>query len=186
MISLGIDPDTKATGLAVVSIGAVPKVLYVATAPVKASLSVEKRIRIMNSIISMELGSFPFGIAVERIAVEGQEKYPRDRIRPNDLIHLAQVSGMASAHAQQHYPLATLWIPTPRMWKGQVPKNVHQGRILARLGLTEKLEEVEGAQGMTKTQRGHVIDAIGLALWVATLHVNEAKALPKWPPTILH
>jgi Holliday junction resolvasome RuvABC endonuclease subunit len=179
MIALGIDPDTKATGIAVVSIGAVPKVLYVATVPVKASLSVEERIRIMNFALSMGIGSLPFGIAVERIAVEGQEKYPRDRVRPNDLIHLAQVSGMASAHAQQHYPLAPLWIPTPRTWKGQVTKNVHQTRILARLGLSEKLEGVEGAGSMNKTQRGHVIDAIGLALWVATIPVKKAKALPK-------
>ena len=179
MIALGIDPDTKATGMAVVSIGAVPKVLYVATAPVKTTLSVEERIRIMNAIVSMELGSFPYGIAVERIAVEGQEKYPRDRVRPNDLIHLAQVSGMAAAHAQLAYPLASLWIPTPRTWKGQVPKNVHQKRILGQLGLTEKLEGVEGAQGMTKTQRGHVIDAIGLALWVAKIPARPTKVLPK-------
>lgn len=172
MIALGIDPDTKATGIAVVSVGAVSKVLCVRTVPVRASLSIEERIRIMNFALALGIGSLPSGIAVERISVEGQEKYPRDRVRPNDLLNLALVSGMASAHAQQHYPLAPLWIPKPRMWKGQVPKNVHQGRILARLGLSEKLEGVEGAGSMNKTQRGHVIDAIGLALWVATLHVK--------------
>ena len=177
MIALGIDPDTKATGIAVVQ--AFPmstfKVLYVATAPVKASLSVQERIRHMNAIISMELGSFPFGIAVERIAVEGQRKYPRDLVRPQDLIHLAQVAGMAAAHAQQAYPLAALWIPEPVQWKGSVEKGAMQRRILGRLGLTERLVGVEGAGGMTKTQRGHVIDALGLALWVAQVPTRRAQ-----------
>ena len=167
MIALGIDPDTKATGMAVVHVGAVIKVLYVTTAPVKAALPVQERIRHMNSVISMELCSIPLGIPVERIAVEGQRHYPRGKVRPQDLIHLAQVAGEAAAHAQQAYPLAALWIPEPAQWKGSVEKKAMQRRILKRVGLTEKLEGVEGAGGMTKTQRGHVIDAIGLALWVA-------------------
>ena len=172
MIAIGIDPDTKATGMAVVSIGAVPKVLYVATAVVKASLSVQERLRHMNAMVSTELGCFPYGIAAERLAVEGQRVYTRGKVRPQDLIHLAQVAGMAAAHAQQAYPLAALWIPEPVQWKGSVEKGAMQRRILGRLGLTEKLEGVEGAGGMTKTQRGHVIDAIGLALWVATIPVR--------------
>ena len=174
MNTLGIDPDTKATGIAIVHVGAEATVLYVATAPVKASLSVQERIRIMNFALSMGVGSIPLG-PIERIAVEGQRHYPRGKVRPQDLIHLAQVAGLAAAHAQQAFPLAYLWIPEPVQWKGSVEKGAMQRRILKRVGLTEKLEGVEGAGGMTKTQRGHVIDAIGLALWVAQVPARKVQ-----------
>jgi hypothetical protein len=180
MIALGIDPDTKATGIAVVHVRTLTgppcfKVLYVATAAVKASLPVQERIRHMSDNIDLELQNLPCYIGlvdpledlVTRIAVEGQRVYPSGKVRPQDLIHLAQVAGMAAAHAQQAFPMASLWIPEPVVWKGSVEKKAHQRRILRSVGLTEKLEGVEGAKGMTKTQRGHVVDAIGLALWVA-------------------
>jgi Holliday junction resolvasome RuvABC endonuclease subunit len=168
MIALGIDPDTKNTGIAIVSCGAAPKVLYVATAKVKASLPVERRIRELVGVIATELLLAPT-TPVERVIVEGQRIYPRGKARPNDLIHLAQVAGIAVAQASLVYPLAALWIPEPAQWKGTVEKAALQRRILKRIGLTEKLEGVNGVQGMTKTQRGHVIDAIGLALWANTI-----------------
>lgn len=185
MIALGIDPDTKNTGLAIVR--AFPmgtfKVIYVATAPVKASLPVQDRIRLMGLAIEEALMKFPCDVGVgeplidlvTRIAVEGQRVYPQGKVRPQDLIHLAQVAGMAAAIAQQDFRLGSvcLWIPEPVQWKGSVEKKVMQRRILARVDLTEKLEGVEGAAGMTKVQKGHVIDAIGLAMWVTTIPARK-------------
>lgn len=165
MIALGIDPDTKNTGIAIVSCDAVPEVIYFATVKVKASLPVETRILHLSRAIAMQLRDLPYGIPVEHIVVEGQRVYPRSKVRPQDLIHLAQVAGLAAAHAQQAYPLATLCIPEPRVWKGTVEKGAMQRRILKRVGLTDSLEGVDGVEKMTKTQRGHVVDAIGLALW---------------------
>ena len=181
MIALGIDPDTKATGIAVVqtlpagSLRPTPRVLYVATAPVKAPLSVQERVRLMGNVVWAELHSIPFNRGIDRIAVEGQRVYSKGKVRPQDLIHLAQVAGMAAAHAQMGLPEASLWIPEPVQWKGSVEKGAMQRRILGRVGLTEKLEGVEGAEGMTKTQRGHVIDAIGLAMWVATIPARRTQ-----------
>jgi hypothetical protein len=88
---------------------------------------------------------------------------------------------MAAAHAQQAYPMAALWIPEPVQWKGSVEKGAMQRRILRSVGLTENLTLVqtgawvEGAAGMTKTQRGHVVDAIGLALWVAQVPARRTQ-----------
>ena len=180
MITLGIDPDTKNTGIALVraidptlASRAKFKVLQVGVATVDAKLSVAQRLIEMSQSISFAARVMDTRFrSVNRISVEGQDAYAgsKQHKRPNDLIHLAVVAGMATGVAQEVFRIFTtpdLWIPKPAEWKGQVEKKAHQRRILASVGLTEKLEGIPGAAGMTATQRGHVIDAIGLAVWVA-------------------
>ncbi|MEM7311343.1 MAG: hypothetical protein AAF682_32050 [Planctomycetota bacterium] len=171
MITIGIDPDTKATGIAVVEDG---KVIRVATATVPAKWDIDKRTRAMVKRLHEVLTELKAHVPhLDRAVVEGQMVYPRERTRPNDLIPLAQIAGAAEAY------IGLLWnvdviAPKPRDWKGQVPKDVHQRRILARVGLTNGLDGVPGAESMTRTQRGHVVDAVGLALWGAELKLRTA------------
>lgn len=179
MICLGIDPDTKNTGIALVRATDPTKaskakfeVLQVGVAAVDNKLPVGWRILKMTDEISFELWMMSSDTMVfHRVAVEGQTAYAgsKQHKRPDDLIGLAQVAGMAAGISTEVSKSADLWIPKPAEWKGQVEKKAMQRRILKRVGLTEKLEGVTGAAGMTKVQRGHVIDAIGLALWVATI-----------------
>jgi len=179
MIALGIDPDTKNTGIALVrainpasASKATFEVVQVGVAAVDDKLSVGRRILKMADEISFELWMMDSDtMGFHRVAVEGQTAYAgsKQHKRPDDLIGLAQVAGMAAGIATEVSKDAALWIPKPSEWKGQVEKGAMQRRILKKVGLTEKLEGVTGAAGMTKVQRGHVIDAIGLALWVATI-----------------
>ena len=180
MICLGIDPDTKNTGIALVratdptlASRAKFEVLRVGVAIVDAKLPVAQRLIEMSQSIGFTLWLLSTEMmGYHRVVVEGQDAYAgsKQHKRPNDLIHLATVSGMAAGIAQEAFKVfkaADLWIPKPAEWKGQVEKKAFQRRILASVGLTEKLEGIPGAAGMTATQRGHVIDAIGLAVWVA-------------------
>jgi hypothetical protein len=171
MIVLGIDPDTYNTGIALVDTSS-RKVLHVAVASVDSKRVVEKRVVEMIGAIYRRL-DIMFG--EDRIyghasaaVVEGQRKYPKDNVRPQDLVHLAQVAGIAAALCVDHLhplPFGSTMMPEPRLWKGSVPKPIHQARILKQVGLTDDLRGVRGAESLTKTQKGHVIDAIGLALW---------------------
>lgn len=54
----------------------------------------------------------------------------------------------------------------PEAWKGQVPKNVHQGRILERLSLGE-LELLRRYRGQKSDHPNlkEALDAIGVGLW---------------------
>lgn len=180
MICLGIDPDTKNTGLALVEshdcapVGIVYRVLHVAVASATGTTVQDRLVemaRSVNSALHVLLESMP----VHRIAIEWQRLRPRGEKNPNSIVDLNGVAGMclqaASAFLVRSQPLLT---PIPADWKGQVPKDIHQKRILAKVGLTEDLEGVPGAETMTKTQKGHVIDAIGLALWASRQRVRKA------------
>ncbi len=52
---------------------------------------------------------------------------------------------------------------TPAQWKGAVPKEVHQPRILAALTAAE--QGVLDAAKVAPTLKNNVVDAIGLGLW---------------------
>jgi len=97
---------------------------------------------------------------IHHAVVEGQEKYPKDRVRPNDLIHLAQVAGLAAGYIHAYHDIRPL-IVKPRLWKGSVPKDVHQKRILSQVTIGEACSYLQ----CNKTEQGHLIDAIGLALY---------------------
>lgn len=179
MIAIGIDPDTFATGMAVVDTRT-SRVLAVASAQVRRADPVEKRIVHMATVaakhiesLRQEVWNLPGAPLVEAIVVEGQKKYPRDKVRPNDLIHLAQVAGGCLAAARMTFPLAAnVVVPDPQAWKGQVPKAVFTRRILGKIGhrSVDSLIEsgIPGTERLTVNQLGHVIDAIGLALHAAT------------------
>lgn len=176
MICLGIDPDTFNTGIALVEATdptkaskAKFKVRHVAVAAVDRRLSVQRRILNMRNQIEYELWLMDHGDYVDRTCVEGQVHYPKSKVRPNDLIHLAQVAGMAGMAAGYVVEGSSddLWFPEPAEWKGQAKKAPHQKQILQTVELNADLEGVTGASRLNTIQLGHVIDAIGLAVWVA-------------------
>lgn len=51
--------------------------------------------------------------------------------------------------------------PEPQGWKGQVPKEIHNRRVMDRLTLADRERIVWPAQSL----RHNVIDAVGLLLW---------------------
>lgn len=163
---LGIDPDTFNTGLAVVRDR---EVLYATSVAVDPKRRVEWRVVRMIRSLSAELAVV---YQVDRIAVETMQDY-HGKVRPQDLLHLNLIAGAALGAAAASCPEALLWAPKPRDWKGTMDKAAHQKLILKAVGLTAALEGVNGTAGLTAKQKGHIVDAIGLAL-----AVNKRAFLP--------
>lgn len=167
-ICLGIDPDTKYVALAMTSETQVLAVRSVKACP--DSILQALSIQIPDFVKAQALDS----IWPLRIVVEGQKIYPGSKVRPNDLILLAQVAGMAAGVCAAHFPDKELFIPEPSGWKGSVKKAIYQARLFHTLGWGFKkardyaypLKPSVG-QCIPRGEWKHVGDAIGLAMWGA-------------------
>lgn len=173
---LGIDPDLHHAGVALVEDGR--KLLAVrcpqvsshfrgSAAVVQMALSME----VALAEILSEYGHPDFAV------VEGQESYLGAKVRPQDLIHLAQAAGSAAGLVRA-LAGCRIELPRPVTWKGSIPKDVHQKRVLRALGIPYepgskptrilKLPSGVGFESIKKSHLTHVIDAIGLAVWGET------------------
>lgn len=75
----------------------------------------------------------------------------------SDLIEVAGVAGALSSvlAADRHYGYL------PRQWKGQVPKEIHNARVLSKLSGSE----TANIQPCAASLRHNVLDGIGLGLF---------------------
>ncbi len=111
------------------------------------------------------------------VIVERPQVYPRSvsKADPNDMIELAIKAG----EFQGYYRLYGCLIPAlrihPRMWKGQVPKDVHNASVLAGLWPFENKVYATASAGMAKGLHNNVIDAIGLGQWWA-IRIKDRQA----------
>ncbi len=79
--------------------------------------------------------------------------------RPNDIVQLAITAGRLTAH----WARDRLYEYAPHEWKGQVPDDILERRILGKL-LTEELACLESLN-LPKSRRHNVTDAIGIGLF---------------------
>lgn len=169
-VVLGYDPDTKTPAYAVVTL---TEILEVGIFPADLrKLSVG-----MQSVLDRLKPS----LAV----VEGQQIYEGSKVRPNDIMHLAQHAGIAVGLIAAFLPTANLLWPEPMEWKKQQPKKVNQGRTFTHYGIgytlslgTEpycypsgcaKAGRIAGAGKLRNSDWKHVADAAGLALYGARM-----------------
>lgn len=92
--------------------------------------------------------------AVDVLVIEIPQIYRASKSRgdPNDLIKVAVLAGKIIGRINAPHTVEV----HPATWKGQVPKNVHNARVLARLSPEER----------AKVPAVHdAIDAVGLGLW---------------------
>lgn len=87
--------------------------------------------------------------------IEKPQQYAISKARRKDVTDLTLSAGEIKAYVSA--PNTLLW--EPREWKGQVPKKIHQARILAAMKPAET-----AILPVRKTEQGHVIDACGLVL----------------------
>ena len=163
---IGIDPDTKNTAVALVDIGGRVEKLGIVKAPGYLEMLAE---------LPAQLSQFVEGSQIVGAVVEGQEINYRFTKRPNDIVKLAQVAGGCAAVLSGLLPeVPRVAIPVPKRWKGNVPKQIHHGRILRRQGWGyEKAGTKESGYCVPtdspfrfgKTEWKHLVDAIGLACW---------------------
>lgn len=164
MICLGIDPDTKNTGIAVVVarretlMRSTYEVIFTGVATAKGQLVQDRLVEMAASILHT------CTVRVESIidvaVVEWQKLRPSGEKNPNSILDLTGVAGMAVCACEWAFG-TTLLTPIPSAWKGQVAKEKHQERILKRVNMGRWT----GYKDLNKTQAGHVNDAIGLAIW---------------------
>jgi hypothetical protein len=140
VVFAAIDPGLTATGYAVFDTGVLVMAGIVRTSP-KAAL--EDRIR----KIHLALYDLPADRLVERMVVRGG----RNKGNPQILCDLNLLAGA----------LGNDWV-VPHQWKGMLPKEVHQPRILATLSPGEKalVEAIKPA-----SLRHNAVDAVGIGLY---------------------
>jgi len=169
MLAIGMDPDTKSTGIAAVqSFNGGFQIVQVALVRAKGRKAADRRIEMALGLISFAFNCLYKPTA---IAVEWQHIRPGSEKRPNDILNLTGISGMCVAAAAQ-LNSEHLFTPIPSEWKKQVPKHIHQARVCSRLHITTELRSTEGeknfipgAEDIPASMRSHVIDALGLAVW---------------------
>jgi hypothetical protein len=155
---IGIDPDTKCTGLALIG----PKgLMKVKLARAKGQYAVDRMPEMAAAIDEAMRQLDPLGTTV---AIEIMHIRPHER-NPNSIILVQAVAGIAISAAVR-YGADKILTPIPSKWKGTVPKPIHQKRLLAKEGI-----DIEDPvfKGIPKSMRNHVVDGIGLARWAESL-----------------
>lgn len=96
------------------------------------------------------------------VIIEKPQWRPHEKkVDINDLINLAVMVGRFEQIYKSHGSLVELvW---PSTWKGSVPKNVHNQRVLACL-TKDELSRVP-VRPRARTPDHNCVDAIGLGLW---------------------
>lgn len=165
-VVFGYDPDTKTPAYALVTL---TEILEVGILPADLrKLSVG-----MQSVLDRTKPA----LAV----VEGQQIYEGSKVRPNDIMHLAQVAGVVIGMIAAYRPTANILWPEPVEWKKQVPKKINQARTFVHYGISytlslgaepycypsgcAKAARIAGAGKLKQGDWKHVADAVGLALY---------------------
>jgi len=187
MYYIGVDPDLHHTGVAVLDECGVLEVRCFQT-PGKNKEGAA--VLAMAGALLCPWFDRMFNYAI--IVVEGQEIYGGGGTKnPRNILHLAQAAGAAIVAAQhQATYIETTYFPVPSKWKKQIPKQVHQSRILQKLdweheavgdqktGYCYPVDENNlPKNGMPQSHWKHIVDAIGLAQWGKEQYEKElAKA----------
>lgn len=94
------------------------------------------------------------------LVIEVPTVYQHSKADPQDIVKLAFNAGQWAATIHK-WPDCKVEKPHPIQWKGNVPKDIHNARVLSRL----RTEETAILPRLSKTKSHNMIDAIGLGLW---------------------
>lgn len=101
---------------------------------------------------------------IREAVIEKPQVYVRGKGDPNDLITLAILVGQYKERLEKAHVPVTLVIP--HTWKGNVPKSIHNDRVLGKLTVLERALYTQSVLSLAVSKRHNVIDAIGLGLWL--------------------
>ena len=165
MIYIGIDPDTKATGIGVVKGG---KAVQALSATARGRTAYD-RVEDMAFAIRECLGLVQATTAAYSdqviVAIEWQKIRAGENARKaQNIADLLGIAYLAVSAVHLVFPLAKILRPLPAEWKGTIPKAVCTKRIITKLNLNEP-DSV--TTPLPKTQQSHAIDGLGLALWAS-------------------
>jgi hypothetical protein len=105
------------------------------------------------------------GLCPVSFTVERPQVYGSGLSRKDDIVNLAFAAGELAGVVRCTWPELTIHSPLPREWKGQVPKQIHNDRVMARAqreGITVDFGKIPPGR------HNHAIDALGLCFWAKT------------------
>ncbi len=168
MLTLGVDPDTVRSGVAIVDR---KRVWLVAAPSTGTPWDTARSLRTIATTFDLRANDAQ---SISRHIVEGQEIYASGQANANHLISLAHIAGAAASV----FPNTTIVLP--KQWKGQRPKGVSQKATLEHYGwkykdngkdksptVLEVPKDVTVIGELTKANWNEVLDATGIALWGA-------------------
>lgn len=174
-VALGIDPDTTNIGFGVVEEGdRILRAGLIQGGNPKADVRT-RILLLVGAIQSTYMDLKQRGIEPDIIVVEGQRyrhQAKKNKVRPQDLIHLAQVAGMCITAAHEFWPSFALRFPEPAEWKGTIPKEVYTRRTCKRMNILSDVKQkclMQGSRVISDpyplSQHTHAIDGIAMAWW---------------------
>ena len=152
---LAIDPGLRVCGVAELTGGVLTRAVLVVS-PEKTARGGPAWVAMARAVAAaVSSWGAPWGVLV----VESPQQYDAAHCRVDraDLSELSAVAGALCAVLGG----SEVRTPAPRTWKGQVPKDVHNARTLAKLTASEAGCIVWPASSL----RHNVTDGIGLGLW---------------------
>ncbi len=170
-IALGIDPDTKSTGWALVERRQSEfHVLDCGLIRAKGRLATDRVREMARNLVAWGMKQNLHCTQLDMIVVEWMHLRPTHKEKnPNAILSVQAIAGMAVAATGCMSP-RHLFTPTPPEWKKTMKKESKQRAILRNLRLSEELLQqngifIPGAAKLPASMRTHVIDALGLAVW---------------------
>ena len=158
---VSFDPGLREAGLAVFTEGRLTFATLVKSNSLKrdgpAWKEMTKEVKYALSLTNLSVFHFGFTLASEIPQVYREGK--GGNVDPSDLTNLAGVVGAVIGYLDPDEVFTYL----PATWKGQVPKDRHQPRILARLDDVERFALARVS--CPKSKLHNVIDAIGIWLF---------------------
>lgn len=147
---ISIDPGTRLSGYALFVNGACTDASVIASRKgSRANNTVAGRAHDMARQLRERVG------LVDVAVVERPVIYPDSRERDSDIVNLAVTAGILAGAFD-----CELDMPTPREWKGTVPKDIHNSRTRAACPAAARIiSQIRGGV------RNHAWDAVGLGLW---------------------
>lgn len=147
---VAIDPGFNGTGIAVLTNGELVSTALIK--PCGPEVEFAKRLR----AYAETLAAIDFPTAPEFVI-----EFPDRNDQKGDITDLFKLAALTGAISYV-VPWAPVYV-FPSEWKGNVPKELHNQRVLS--GLTEKELARFMASGYSADTSHNVIDAIGLAKW---------------------
>jgi hypothetical protein len=175
MITIGCDPDTHTLALALLK-GRRLVWWHVTSVPKKLSGD-DAVVAVARDLAGSSLRGWAHD-APDAVVIEQMRVYPDTEIGAsgiNGLMRVASTGGVALSWLLSHFPSARYAMPTAPEWKGQVSKAAHHRQILAQVDD----ESRRTLEGIPARLRGHLLDAVGMALWAQGPGLARARARAK-------